>query len=457
MFLGLLAQLVAILIMALTLRKRATSSIGFLFVVMALIFHGFTEVAQLLFPGMNLYRNLTQGEDIDRWVLIAGFSIFLFVVGYVLGTRRSKFKIEENQLYSKWNTGLPDWRFILALLAPLYLVSVSGAQGSDLGYWVTGLTQQFLTLGIPLVAVLYLLRSRGKGYLVVILLQSLVFILLGQRLYVVMGFLVVIIVIARYGIRIPPIQQWLLVFIVGLFVLSITAMRLDTGRASFTDSGTTQRIDALSAGAQRLAEVGVDSNLINDFVYRFDGNAYPAMILDIVSKGHDFAGFTPFVNNIFLAVPSFLNPTKLASTVETRNDKAYFTAFYGIPQVADFIPTVIGTLFFYYGVLSLFPAMIVGGWLFARLDIWLAQRFTFFTLLFSIGLTSATVLMEQGVAVYILTLRGVVALYCLWRVLVAVGLLWKHPVKGQSSIAISDGLNLRKHAEESAHMEVRNF
>lgn len=390
-------------------RRRWLSHVGALFVIMAFIFHGLTEVAQLLFPGMNPYRVNVAQEDIDSWILVVSVAILLFSIVYSLRLRQLSRRTV--QPLSNRTPSL-DWRLILALTLPGYVAILSGQKPGDLGYWVVGLTSQFLIFGISLTAISFLVKRASSVLIMpVIIIQSLTIALIGSRLLVVVLIIILLSVLLRYGINIRFRDLLFALLMTSCVVVLISVARFSVGRETL--SGTTSdRLGGLVSGVQALGNQRVSSlNLAEDFVYRFDGNSFNAMVYNRLLSDRSTTGLAPFWNNFVLAVPSFLNPTKLDLDETVRSEKTFLTLHYDLPQGFDYIPTTLGVIFSYYGTIGLWISLSVLGWFLSTIDHWLQTSRTLLSLLVGIGLTYCVVFIEQGITVYFLTFRGIFTLF----------------------------------------------
>ncbi len=278
---------------------------------MACVLHGLTEIVQLIFPGRNFYRQLVAQEDVDSWVLIVSFGILAFSLSYILVLSRLRrdgdIVVGALALAGKTNVWVPIgvWQLLFAL--PGYLVAVSGENPEDLGYWATGLTDQFLLFGIVLTSTLFLLK-RQKWLIPIILVQS------GASC-------------DRKPIDCPGRDRdsgvdinetWLSYSSSATHRCRVFGNRFSTCHLNHPrcvrKRGVCGRgIGAcnsyfcwVAGGGRDQPEVGTD--VADDFIYRFDGNAFAAMISRTSSnRGWPTVGLVTFRNDIFLAVPSFMN------------------------------------------------------------------------------------------------------------------------------------------------------
>lgn len=336
----------ALVVLGVALRRGGVFSyVGPLFVGMAVLFHGLAEVLARLTPGSGAYRLLVDRARVDDWLMWAGPAILAFVVGYLVVLRRGRSQPVDSDSETE---RFLDWRWCLLATIPVYLVAVqgegfvSGSQSEGDTYFRTGVTDQFLLLGVVLTAFAIVLRF-GR-FMPVALCQSVALLLLGKRATVVGGLVVLCFLLARQ--RNPPTRRQIgtlvLVGVVGSLALS--SARSVAGRENFAVGGSPMdRVGALIAGVRGLFNPAVRSELSTDYVYRFDGNAYPALLLEAQREGVNPAGLSHLRVAVDLAVPSFVNPAKKDRPEFERDEKGFLNVHYGLPANVDFLPTFLGS------------------------------------------------------------------------------------------------------------------
>ena len=112
------------------------------------------------------------------------------------------------------------------------------------------------------------------------------------------------------------------------------------------------------------------SNMTN----RFDGNGFPALLLEAQENTEWRSGAGPFVIGANLTVPSFLNPAKTDSSVEDRSEKEYVKAGYGMLFDFDYLPTQFGSALAMGGPAGLLLFTAAAGLCFALFDRFLRKR-----------------------------------------------------------------------------------
>jgi hypothetical protein len=206
------------------------------------------------------------------------------------------------------------------------------------------------------------------------------------------------------------------VVVTGLLVTAISAARVVGGREGFGDTPG-ERIEALLSSMD-IAEAGEagPSGVIDDFVYRFDGNAFPALVKQRIDSGWPTTNGQSFVSTLRVATPRFLFPDKLETSVEERNEEAYMLDHYGIDRTIDFTPTFLGTIYSYRGeALLLIFALLWGAGL-ALFDLWVNRAQGIFPFLAGLGMTYAVLFYEQTTDNYVITARGILVLFVFLKV-----------------------------------------
>lgn len=166
-------------------------------------------------------------------------------------------------------------------------------------------------------------------------------------------------------------------------------------------------ISTMARGAENTFDMNKSSKgILEDFVYRFDGNAISSVYMNEIDSGVVPAGFGPILTGLYLCIPSAVMPSKLESDVRWRLDKEYLTQHYGMSSEIDYVVGLFGVFYGCYGLASLLLGSVFMAVLYAWLDnkLMLVGSVTH-TLLFSCFLQSA-LMYEQNVDVYMLNLRS---------------------------------------------------
>ena len=274
---------------------------------------------------------------------------------------------------------------MILVTVPL-LVLTLGGQGYDSNGGLSGgtsvgttlgLTKQFFILGIVLSGFGLVVRFGQRWTIYVLVAQSLILALVGERLIIVSGAVMLIYALSRMGMKLNRRHAVIGLVLLGLFAWSITAARGAEGRYSETSTASV-RLTFLTTGLTNLFSSSTGHEIAYTLGYRLDGNSYGAMSLEALANGSAPVGFTPLKNDALLAIPSFLNPSKDQSNLEDRSEKLYVEENLPIPELQisagvyqDILPTQLGGLTGILGPFGLLLAALALGLGFAALDRWL--------------------------------------------------------------------------------------
>jgi hypothetical protein len=407
----LLLEALAVCVVILGPKGRARFDLfGVQFVIVAAIYHGLTEVMQSIFPDANFYRRFVNEEDVTAWLWIVSGSLLIFACAYVVSSRFGTRSVRPSA--SNAVSLERPWLWLL-MTVPIYLIYVFGVTDVD-SYWAGGLAQQFLLLGIVLTSVACV--QAGVSPVMAIVIQTGAASLLASRLYTVSLAIMLLTALYTAGVRLRYREALYSGVLLALVVPTISLARASVGRQQLL-GGVAARADGISKGGQLLASGQGAADLIDDFVYRFDGNTFPALIYNQYERGHSAAGILPLVNDIWVAVPAFLNPSKTDADVISRNDAGYTIAWFGLPDstTVSFVPTQLGVLYGCTGVI-LFPLVLaLCGVLAEQIDRRLGRLRSTDGLILKVGLCQANLFMEMGFIVYPVALRGALVLIAVTR------------------------------------------
>lgn len=409
---GIAVAVACVWAMRAVLGQRMWSRIGMYFIVAALVFHIGTEVVSAV--GDSPYRAVIPQADIDRWLLVIIPALAILTTAYLATTIVVESKTHEEQATSlvRRTAEFFDWRICLLATAPLYLLALQGkgfvptGDGVDDSYFLSGLTTQYLQLGISITAVAYILATGRLMRALVI--QSVALILLGQRLPVVAGLIIVGYLVQRCGYR-PTRRQVHTIIAMGILAaVVVSSARVTASRAEFAGgSGPADRVTAITGGLEGLGTLSFDA-IADDWLYRFDGNAYGARILERQHRDGS-VGTATIRNSVALAVPSFLMPGKLEGDVTTRSEKAYVGQFYGFNTLTfDYLPTLLGGSVAWYGWVGVLVVALLMGVALGLLDRWLVSL-TPTRMIVAAGALLTALYYERGFDGVTVTARGVLS------------------------------------------------
>lgn len=316
---ALLWQVLALVMVAVVLRRRFFRFTGALLLLALVAFHGLPEILLVVSSRQPRYRDVLTGDQLRNWLWFVGPATAVYAAVYlaVLGDRRRS-DPSDDRVATAQSAAFFKWQCWVPVAVPLYLVALSGsgyvpgAQGSS--YFQSGVTGQFLLVGIALASFSVIMRF-GHTQLVFVV-QSIALLLLGQRLTVVAGIALLGFLVARHGIRPTRRQITLAIPLVVLALLVVSSARITSGRAEFGGgAGPAQRLDALLAGSSAIFAGDTRDQLLDDYVFRLDANYLGVRVLDALTEDADATpvGGQTLVNMMNLAVPRFLNPAKLDS------------------------------------------------------------------------------------------------------------------------------------------------
>jgi hypothetical protein len=405
----LLVQALAVAIVVIGPKGRARfDTLGVQFVIIAAVYHGLTEALQLAFPDDNFYRRLVNDDDLTGWLWTVSGSLLAFACAY---TASSRLRTKESKPIAPVSVSLQRPWLWLVLTVPFYLYSVIGVTAAD-SYWAGGLSQQFLLLCMVMTSVACV--QAGAPPVLMVLVQIAAASLLASRLSVLASVIMLLTALYASGKRIRFREVLYSGLLVALVAVTISMARASVGREQLL-GGVSDRADGIVKGSALLASGNGVSDLIDDVVYRFDGNSFATLIYNAYQHDRRAAGIWPFVNDLWVAVPAFLNPSKADADETRRNDGTYITAWFALPESVSFVPMQLGIVYGSTGVI-LFPLVLaLCGGLVERIDGRLGPPRSSDGLIVKIALCQANVFMETGFISYPLVLRGALVLIVVTR------------------------------------------
>jgi hypothetical protein len=412
---GLILQGLALFLIARKVRHRHLAYNGLLFVVASVLYHGIGEFLQRMFPDAATYRQYVGAEIIDRWVLIVGVGIFLFAATYSY----SVLPLDAGELETQptRRTRLVYGRWILPAVL-LGHVSVSlGILAPGHSTWES-LVLEFLPALTAIALVTFSDETGGRHSVSILLLLCLAGTLSGQRGAILLTLLLALSVLLRDGWSLPWGSLRVTALTAAMLALLISATRADVGREEFKDLGLLERLEALGIGFGRLVSNGPADTLLDDFVYRIDGNSFGGLVLAGYEEGIPPSGWRSFSNNLYLAVPSALNPAKLEQGTLRLDEEDYLMLHFGMPgsvetgELAsiDYLPTFWGVLFGDVGVVGTMMCAPLLGWAFALADSRCVRRRELAWVLVGYWLTASSIDLEQGFRQFFTLGRSVLVL-----------------------------------------------
>ncbi|CAJ60986.1 MULTISPECIES: hypothetical protein [Frankia] len=414
--LGLLLQGLAVGLLVYRRWQQAKRSLGLLFVGIAVIYHGATEVLQAVAPVYSDNRLLTTDSDVAVYAILVGVALLFFAGTYRVATREAPDR-------ASFRAGVPDfydWRFLVVFAVAAVAVTAAGRAATTAGpdpgaesggqYLAGGFATQFLVVGLALASFAVLVRTRGRWLVLVLTVQCTLHTLAGQRLPVAISVAVVLYLLAVTGI---PVRGRQLAWVSGLILLSylvIHGARADAGRQAFgAGAGVGERVAALG-GALAQPERGISRRGVGDLGVRLDGNSYPSIILHQLRTGSPPIGPVTLRDDAMIAIPRFLAPGKLSTALESRSLKVRLSGTYGITSAFDRIPTQLGELLPIGGPVWMVLLAGLGGLLLARAEGALWRRRHPAALLGLLALVAGILQYEGGLVLYTISARGALTL-----------------------------------------------
>lgn len=411
---GLLIQSFTVVWMVKRSHRSLLNRCGIVFILVAFMYQGITEILQWLAPGMNRYRPYVTNEALGGWVLTVSIAMLCFSTSYMLTWRSSP----HQRYYHRDRLTKPQimphriWLYPISLLAYLVAFSItqkqsviSSTSSVSSEYWIQGLALYTINILLPISIILLIVSGDSiRDTIRWITIMALAVMLLGQRHAIVSYCISVLMGLTYNGVFIPKHKLALLVGISMVLMVTISSGRATVGREAL-GGNLSSRIDNYALGIKSLAQGSVVQGALGDFIYRFDANSYPSMVYARQAFGVSPAGTRPMVNDILLAIPRFLNPLKVTSDLIDRNSEAYLDAYYQVPTGIDYTTGLFGYLFACFGKMGLWIIAVLLGIAFAYFDNWSLTHLDFTGLLWFTGCVSSVMLYEQNFSAYIMSAR----------------------------------------------------
>jgi hypothetical protein len=340
-----------------------------------------------------------------------------------------------------------DWRLLAVACVPLTVLTAAGrgyndgtadGQGTSLA---TSLVTTFFIVVVLAAAAAFLMRHGIRWVLPVLIIQSAVLAVAGERTPVLMDAIALILMLLFVGVRVPVPQLTAAIGVTALVMLAISGVRVQQGRGLFyTDSGLSTRVGALATGLSAVGESQGTSDtpgLLTQFAVRVSSADYAGAILQAISEGQPRLPSVDVPESLLLAVPSFLWPAKLDQETTLDPAQTQIDAF-GLQNV-NFIPGMPGLYIGYLAPLWLVVLFGMLGIAFGWFERWLLRECTPARLVLLGGAVITALWFEAGLPTMLVQMRstGVLAL----TVHVA-GVLRNRPRSARSSTALAVPVNL---------------
>ena len=409
--------------------------LGAIFILMAVTYHGVSEVLITLFPNKNSYRPLFNPQYLAQFVLLVSVAILIFSIAYVcaLGPRPEPL-IPPDQVGVNLTKRIFDYRVLLIVTGALLLLTLNGqgylsngaiypgggcrnhawAYAAVLHSWRCAFWVHFPDALRPALDVY------GPGYPVANL--SLV----GERLTILTSALMLLFALNRFSVKICRRHVAFAFLMLFLFAWAITAARGIEGRYE-ANSRASVRLTFLTVGLTHIFSQTTWNEIGYTLSYRLDGNSYGAMSLQALENGSTPVGPKPLINDVLLAIPSFIDPDKDQTNPNERSEKLYVEENLPIPELnlspgiyTDILPTQLGGLTGILGPLGMLCAAMALGLGFAGLDRWLRHGLGPGRTLVSLGFFYCVLNYEGSWDTYTITARGILLLLAIMFPLLAI-------------------------------------
>jgi hypothetical protein len=417
--LGLLLQTSALVLVLLVLRASAFRHAGFYFVLAAWLYHCASKVLELL-GSTSKYSALAPPDAVENWAILAGVAMLAFSIAYLVSLRpldRTAISTGMTPESKHEILNVLDWRLLSLACLPLAAITAHGGYDTSIqtqraGYAASGLTGQFLVLGTSLAAVSFVSSGRKRRLAVAVPIQLATLALVGQRLEVITGLAMTLVGLSYFGLRLGKREIILAGGLLLLLTTSINAARGQLSRQELSQAtSVTERLSGIRVGAIALAtgRVAPYAQDQQPLAERLDGNSFPAAVLARLEAGDSTVGLQAARVALLDAVPSFLAPAKLNTSLEQRSEKALYVSRYGyISPGNDFLPTQLGTLLPYYGPTGLLVLAGLLGAAYGLAERALRTPVTPSRIVLAMGLLSCAFNYERTLDTYAVTLRGAV-------------------------------------------------
>jgi hypothetical protein len=389
------------------------------FVLTSVVYLGIAP-ALLAIPSIGIEDNFRLGIQrgyADSADLILSGAMLALTLGYLL-THPERTVTRERPSDAIIAAKVLDWRWLALASVPLTLLTASGrgyndglagGQGTSLS---TNLVVAFFIIAVVVTAAAFLLRHGTRWFLAVLIVQSVVLAVAGERTPVLMDAVALILMLLFAGARIPARQVMGAGLLTVLVILSISGIRAQQGRGIYyTNSGISTRVSALATGLTSVgvAPGGADSpGLVAEFATRMSSVDYSGAILQAISEGQPRLSPANIPESLLIIVPSFLWPGKLNQRAALAPAQLQIDTF-GLQDI-NFIPGAPGL---YFGFLTPAWLMILFGVLgaiFGWFERWLLRECTPARMVLLGGAVVAALRYEAGLPSMLVQMRSAVVL-----------------------------------------------
>lgn len=385
--------------------RQSVWRVGLCFLYLCAIYHGLVEVLISL-GAESAYRDLIYEKYVTQWIGALTVALYTYTAVYVVLARRwmPRLRPSASELTAPAARSSRVVIFSVAVICVILIRFQSGT-GALLG----GLIDQFLLISLITSGALLNYYTSGRLFFVVIALQGAALLTTTDSRGTMLVLIVANIIACNFlGVRLRKKTIVLIAVFGGIYYLAVTSARTLLGREMIAQASFFERASAI--GATPLGE-GVRATVaINELAGRIDGNSFAALILESrAESGTENIGLIPLISLVRLATPSALSPSKhLQGSLE---DEAIIVEHYGLPKDIDYLPTILGTLYAYYGIPSLIVGAILIAIMTAALDSWIEKRRDTKRIWLLVSAAVCFLLIEQGLRIFFVLLRGSIVIF----------------------------------------------
>ena len=348
---------------------------------------------------------------------VMSIAMLAFTAGYLL-MRPELAVIKPRQVDRAAMAKILDWRILAAACVPLVIITSTGqgyndgtVTASDVSL-TTNIVTTFFIIVIAMASVGFLLRFGSRWFLPVLVLQSVLLAVAGERTPILMDALALVLVLRFVGMRLSRRQLAVAAMLAVAGVFAITGVRSQQGRSIFyVNNGVSSRVTALGEGllgGSATTDEPAGPGLVAQFALREAGVNFAGAILQSISDGQPRLSARYVPESLLLAVPGFLWSNKLDLGTGLDPAQQQINNF-GLQNI-NFIPGLVGE---YTGYLTppwlviLFGAL---GFVFGRFERWLLRRSTPARAILLAGAVVSALLYEAGLPAVLVQMRAAATL-----------------------------------------------
>jgi hypothetical protein len=438
---ALVIQLLSVGILRARLGRRWLGRPFTLFVLMATVFHGISEVLIRVAPaGVHVHspRWSIEQSYIDEAAFMVSVGLLVAVLGYVIVARPVTPGPPPLEIVRSMLRPL-DWRITGLAVIPFLLATVAGRGYGNLNVFslnpaaiLVSLSNTFLVILVVLTAFLFVVRYGRRWLVAALVTQSVLLAVAGQRLELFVGAVVLLCLLHAINMRLGRRGVVIALSIAAVAAMGITSARETVGREHFRDdSGLVGRTEVIAAGVLSPPD---SVALLADAASRFDANVFAGQVDRSVQSGSEQLGVTAILDSLLVPIPSLLY------SVKHDSDRARLVEYKAVGQLTvvpmDYAPGSIGPYLGAVGRQGLLVLMLFVGLAFALAENWLFRRLTLNRILILASLLQGALFFEREIAGMVTFLRTGLLL-----ILAATMLRWLLP-------------RLRRHRHGSESQEV---